>query len=532
MPCVEDRPEFKEPFDTAIYNAKIISGNNEPEFYGMLGIVGEKIAYVGTQMPFSAKNKIDAEGMVLAPGFIDIHGHSDFSILMYPDAESKLFQGVTTEVTGNCGLSGAPLYADAYRRWQSRWKNKGLHIDWNHPSDYFEKLIAVKPSINIAPLLGHSNLRSWIKGYAGASLDKNEIDKLWSTAIKMMDTGFWGISLGLEYPPGIFADKAELDAIGSVLREKGGFLGVHIRNEGDTLLESVGEVIEVINKHQIPLQISHLKTCGRKNWHKIDSVLFEIEHKPLDGIDVGFDRYPYNALNTDLDWIIPQEIFDGGSQNALERLKTKEIKSKYAQYLRNRYTDQDAQNIIVTAIRDDKRELLGKKISDFINIYDTKFWEKFIDFLIEIEFEAEASFIFMDESNLRKILKHSLCMIASDSSVRSYNDLSNPHPRTYSTFVRFLEIALNEKLLPIHTAIYKITGFPAKKIGLTDRGIIGKNFYADIVIFDPEKIKDNSSYDNPKLKPSGIIHVWVNGKHIINEAIMQGPGTGKLLLKG
>lgn len=518
--------------DLLIINARIITGDCSPAFDGMVGISKERICYVGTVRPYSCDTVIDAQGKILSPGFIDIHGHSDFTILLYPDAESKVAQGVTTEFIGNCGLSAAPLYGDAWKRWHSRWEKKNLTVDWHTPEEYFRRLEQRKSNINIAPLLGHGNLRASIKSYNGQLLSNDEKKEFALLAENSVRCGFWGISLGLAYPPGIFSDESELAILFQLAQEKRIPITVHMRNEGDTVEESVDEMLDLAQRYGTQLQISHLKAYGSKNGEKIKRIIEKIdyirEHKKL---DVCFDRYPYTAFNTDLDFILPQEIFDGGHACALSKLRQPAFRTMLGKQLAAQYTLDDASNIVISSIRSDKQKLIGKRLTDVFDPADPNFWEHVVALIDEVECEAEATFILMKEDNLPILFVHPCAIVASDSSVRPYNDSGNPHPRTYGTFPRFLEMVLNSNLMPIEQAVYKITGLPARKFGLDNRGVIKEQYYADLVLWNPHTIADMSSYENSKIKPHGICAVWVNGHMVYKEGNVFEQLSGKLLLK-
>lgn len=517
-------------FDTVIYNAHLVFGDNRQPIRGMVAINGEKIAYAGPEIVFESVGSIDAGGQVVCPGFIDIHGHSDFSILLYPCAESKIYQGVTTEVTGNCGLSAAPLFGQAFERWRSRYAAKGLDISWHNHDDYFTRLRQQGTMCNIAPLLGHTNLRTSVKDYSGDSLTENEYNRIDELVDASFDAGCWGVSFGLAYPPGIFADEHEIIHIMDKVQKRGGYTSVHIRDEGPRVEESIEEVLKCARESGCSLQISHLKSYGKKNWHKLIQVVLMIDAAAQTGLDITFDRYPYCAFNTDLDALLPQHLFEGGHEQAAKRLQDSAVRRKTVGYLKSVYTADDADHIVIADIAASHAQLIGEKLSEIIDSAAPDFWVQYIDLLLAIEFTAEATFELMSEDNLKTVLTHPACMVGSDSGVRSYSDSSKPHPRTYGTFPQFLYTALHEQLMPLNEAIYKMTGFPAQKIGLTDRGIIREGWHADLVMINPDELTGLPTYDNPAQKVPAIKAVWVNGQRVVPENTNKNL-PGKLLLR-
>ena len=520
----------KHIFDTVIHNAQIYSGRAVEPIHGMLGICGDRIVYVGKSIPHESTNSIDAQGCVVSPGFIDIHGHSDFSLLLCPHAESKIFQGVTTEVIGNCGLSGAPLLGKAYERWKDRYAQKNLNIDWHEPKQYFDRLTKQGTAINVVPLFGHTNLRTIIKGYHGGRLTYSERNRLGELVDQYLAAGYWGISFGLAYPPGIFADQHEIELIMRHAAQHNTYVSTHIRDEGPLVEQSLDEVLISAKRTHCALQVAHLKSYGSANWHKIDGCIRAIENASAAGLPVHFDRYPYCAFNTDLDAIIPQNLFDGGVEQAKQRLQDKVIARETIKYLQDHFSVDDADNIRIADICPSKRNLIGKSLSDILGRKKSTIWKSFIEFLLEIDFQAEATFSLMNKDSMKKVLTHPLCIVGSDSGVRSFEEKSQPHPRTYGTFAQFIKLVLDEKLMPLHEAIHKMTGFPASKIGLSDRGILKEGYYADVILWDPKDIKDLPTYDNPVQKSNFLKHVWINGEQVLRKG--NNPQlSGKVLLR-
>ncbi len=517
-------------FDIVIHNAHIHYGDCSPPSRGMVGIRADKIAAVGDCVSYESDITIDAQGLVLSPGFIDIHGHSDFSLLLHPHAESKIFQGVTTEVTGNCGLSATPLLGQAYERWKQRYAYKKLDIDWHEPDAYFERLRNVGTAINIVPLLGHTNLRTVLKGYTGDVLSSDDKKSLGILLDKYLATGFWGVSFGLAYPPGIFADQDEIELVMHHAREHAVYTSVHIRDEGAYVEESLDEVLNAVLKTKCSLQISHLKSYGSANWHKVGNCISKIENANVSGASVHFDRYPYCAFNTDLDAIIPQKLFDGGWNQAEKRLRNSNIARDTASFLSGFFSVDDADNIVISDICDEKRGLIGKRLSDIIDRTSPEFWLDFIKFLVEIRFQAEATFFLMNPDEMKTILSHPLCIVGSDSGVRSFDDESHPHPRVYGTFLQFIDTVIRENLMPLQEAVYKMTGLPASKVGLHHRGIIKEGYFADLVLWNLKDIQGLPTYDNPIRKNTAVKMVWVNGKQVL-PAVENELFPGRVLLR-
>ncbi len=502
-------------FDTVIHNAQIYSGYASESTRGMVGICGDKIAYVGQSILHQTSKSIDAQGCIVSPGFIDIHGHSDFSLLLNPHAESKIFQGVTTEVIGNCGLSGAPLIGEAYERWKDRYAQKILDIDWHEPEQYFDRLTNNGTAINVVPLLGHTNLRTIIKGYHGGRLTDSERCLLGELIDRYLSAGYWGISFGLAYPPGIFADQDEIELIMRHAAQHDVYISIHIRDEGPLVEQSLDEVLIAAKRTHCALQIAHLKSYGAANWHKLEGCIRAIENASMAGVSVHFDRYPYCAFNTDLDAIIPQQLFDGGWNQAKQRLQDPVIVRETIKYLQDHFSLVDADNIRISDICPSKRDLIGKSLSDILGRKKSTIWKSFIELLVEIDFQAEATFALMNKDSMKKVLTHPLCIVGSDSGVRSFDEKSKPHPRTYGTFTQFLKFVLDEKLMPLYEAIYKMTALPASKLGLSDRGILKEGYYADLILWDPKEIKELPTYDNPVQKSNFLKQVWINGQQVL-----------------
>lgn len=516
--------------DIAFTNAVVLTGDNTPAFDATVVVRSGNIIYVGPSCAVESSLIVDVRNRILSPGFIDVHAHSDFSILLYPDAENKIRQGVTTEVIGNCGLSASPLYGAAWERWRNRWARKKLEVDWHEPPEYFERLRSAAPAINLVPLLGHTNLRTAVTGYAGKSLSHTELMQQEKLLSDMLQHGYRGISLGLAYPPGIFADRPELDLIFQCAHRYNVPITVHMRDEGPFVEEALREMIELSCAHNVSLQVSHLKSYGMKNHYKVDTLLHIIESAHTRGIDVHFDRYPYTAFNTDLDIILPQQIFDGGHDRALERLVSD--REYLLTHLEQHFDRNDTSRITISQCA--KREYVGMTLTEVIGEQQnaTLFWQRTLDFFRDIQFDAEANFFLMDEHNLAKIISHPLCMIGSDGSVKLYDEQGLSHPRVYGTFPRFLRMVIDNQLMPLETAVYKITGLPAEKFSLEKRGCIREGYCADLIVWDSEYINDNASYATPCVKPTGISSVWVNGECAMLDGELTSSRAGTVLLKG
>jgi len=313
-----------------------------------------------------------------------------------------------------------------------------------------------------------------------------------------------------------------------VIKKNSVFVSVHMRDEGPAVQESLSEIIRLATAHDVRVQISHLKAYGRKNWYKIDGLIKQMDHARDMGLDISFDRYPYVAFNTDLDWIIPQEIFDGGIDKAYEKLNRPSIKKDIAGILDQRFSIDDADNIVISDYSA-KTEYEGQKLTQIVNRQSKTFWLDVIDFILDARFGVEATFILMHTKNLKKIFSHSCAMVGSDSSLRPYDGSGCPHPRTYGTFPKFLRMVLDEKIITLEEAVHRITGFVAEKLRLNKRGLISEGYFADMVLWDPDKIDGNGTFSDPKIRPVGIKNVWVNGIDVYEKKLDFLPG--KLLLR-
>ncbi len=524
-------------FDVLIKGAALIDGIGQKAKVEDVGIRGDSIVEVGQIESIAAREIFDGRGYFLCPGFIDAHSHSDFNILAEPFGGSKIRQGVTTEVCGNCGLSAAPLLGDYKKQREKSVKALGVDITWSDFKEYRKVAEGKGLPLNIVPLIGHGNLRGAVIGYKNRKASAYEINEMKVLLEKEMKEGAWGLSSGLIYPPGVYAGQDELIELSNIVKEFNGVYTSHIRSESDHLIDAIDEVIALAKETGVSLQISHLKTMGEKNWNKLPLVFEKIERALDEGMDITADRYPYIAGSTGLDAILPAWACAGGADAEIERIRQGSNRKKiFSEILMTVSEKEIAETIMIARVVTGKnRYLEGKSIGEAAQLRGQHVKDALFDLLVEEELDIDAIFFSMNEDNLRDILKKEYVMPGSDASVWGTSGLlakGKPHPRAFGTFPRFIKkYVMEQKLFEIEAAVKKMTVLPAEKFGIADRGKIKKGLKADIVIFDLDKIVDRATYDDPHQYPDGIINVMVNGKWVVKENNFTEEKPGKVLLK-
>lgn len=522
-------------FDVLIKDAMVIDGSGGLSFEGSIGIEKDKISTIGNISESQAKTAIDAKGLAVSPGFIDIHSHSEFTLLADPRGEGKVMQGVTTEVSGNCGLSAGPLYGDYFERRKEDLRELGLGLSWHDLGEYFGALEEKGMSLNFATLIGHGNLRGSVVGYGDRKPTGKEMERMKSLLKDSLRAGGFGLSSGLIYPPGVYSDVEELIDLATVVKEFGGIYATHMRSEGDRLLEAVAEAVRIGEEAGIPVQISHLKTGGERNWHKLNGAFELIEAAGLRGVDVTADRYPYTASSTDLDAILPSWAYNGGTEEEIKRLSDPKTRKCLTDEILTRHPKEDYwETVMVASVGTERnRGFEGKTMAEVAREMDKEPCDALFDLLLEERLRVAAIYFSMSEENLRRILQKSYVMVASDSSARATGGptrLGKPHPRTFGSFPRVLsKFVREEKVLTLEEAVKKMTSLPAKRLGLKDRGVLKTGAFADLVIFDPDKVRDTAGYTEPYAYPEGIHHVIVNGTFVVRDGFHTGKLPGRVL---
>lgn len=523
-----------------IKNGRVINGTGNPWFKEDIGISEGKIKKLGF-VDGNTEKVINAEGMIVSPGFIDLHSHSDQDILVYPNAENCIMQGITTAVVGNCGMSMAPISSDKVDLLKEYLlpflvKNFDYEWDWETLGKFHKKVEKQGISLNIASLVGHGTIRLAIKGFNSSKVSREEMNKMKILLEQSIKDGAFGMSTGLIYPPGCYSTTDELIELGSVLKKYGLVYVTHIRNESDRLMEAVEEAIKIGEENNIAVEISHHKSSGRENWGKVNASLKLMEQARSRGVEVNCDVYPYTAGNTTITAVLPTWTLDGGVGKMLERLKNEEIRKKIKKEITENKIE--GENWIKAAGWDSlvinecqlKEEYEGKSLENILKDKNkfTNPFEGFFDWLLEIEGNATMTIFSMDEDDVKTIISNHLSAIITDESAASIPE-GKPHPRKYGTFPKILgKYVREENFLTLENAIRKMTSLPASKIGLKRKGIIKEGFDADIVIFDPKSIIDKATYIEPKY-PEGIKYVIVNGQIVVNNTKPTGLRPGKIL---
>ncbi|MEW6379425.1 MAG: D-aminoacylase [bacterium] len=529
-------------YDILIRNAQIVDGTGQAAYTGDVGVIGERIAWTGrggepaTQPEETARRVIDARGMVLSPGFVDMHGHSDYTLLIDHRAESKLRQGVTTEVVGNCGYSAAPMYSPLLEERKPEYEGLyGLALTWHSFPEYLTMVEASAPSLNYVFLIGHNTLRASCMGFGDQMPSSGQMARMEAWVDEALACGAFGLSSGLFYAPACFAKKEELIGLASRVSQAGGILTTHIRNEGDGLLEALYEILIIARESRVSLQISHLKTFGRENWGKLDHALALIESVRQQGVDVTFDRYPYLAVQTSLQSLLPDWAQSGGSEAIVQRLSDPSVRRELIQQLLTRHPEEDyGASIFISLVAGEAhKDREGLNLAQIADYQKVSWAEAALDLLRDERTQVEIIQFAMSEHNLARILQHPLAMIGSDSSSRAATGplrIGKPHPRAFGTFSRVIGEFWREKhILTLEEAVRKMTALPCQKLGIPDRGLIREGMTADLVLFDPACIADQATYQDPFRYPTGIRLVMINGRICLEEDGSILPGQGRVL---
>ena len=498
-----------------------------------IAIEGDRIKEIGDLSHVTADRTINVKGLIVCPGFIDAHAHSEFTLLADGRAEGKISQGVTSEINGNCGLSAAPLYGPALEQRESEFDAIQIKDRWRTFSEYLRLLEQRKFGTNFITLVGHGNIRASVVGYTDRSLSESDMAKMVALLRISMDEGARGLSTGLIYPPGIYSGTDEIIRLAQEVVPYKGIYTTHMRSEGDTLLESVGEVMSIAGKAGIHAHISHIKTSGEKNWNKLDNMFEMIEKARGTGVPVTCDRYPYIASSTDLDTVLPSWAFEGGHKKEITRLRNQRAELAH-DILRDYPGSSYWHHVVLSSVGSDKnRWMEGKSIAEISAAQAKPEVESVFDILLEEELHVGAIFFTMNEDNLKFILKRPYCAIGTDSAVRSFSGITAkgmPHPRGFGSFPRILGRYVRDLgTLTLSEAVYKMTGLCAEIFKIKQRGILRKGFFADIMIFDSAKITDTADYRNPFRKPEGVFHVFINGRPVLLDGELTGELPGRVL---
>jgi len=520
--------------DFIIRNARIVDGTGSPWFIGDVGVSVGRIAAIG-KVNESSREVIDGTGLTLTPGFIDIHSHSDFSLPVDGVAESRLLQGVTTEIGGNCGLSPAPVDPERLEMLQkyTGFLTQDLSWKWRSFGEYLQALEQAQPAVNFACLVGHGTLRVAAMGFADRPPTAAELNYMKRLLFESMEQGAFGLSSGLIYPPGCYSDTAEMAEVARVVAPFGGYYETHMRSEADDILKSIDESAEVGRLANVPVLVAHHKVVGRHNWGKSKLSQARILEHRKQGVDMACDQYPYTAGSTTITTIFPNWAHEGGVDGLINRLKDPGLRDKLkAEVLQDmERSAKSFADILIAGVAgatnkrfegltvENAAEIVGKAPCDFV-----------IDLVIE-ENAGVASVSFgMDEADVKHIMADPLTMIGSDGLAMPVEGSGKPHPRTFSTFVRVLsKYALADNLFSFEEGVRKMTSFPALRARLHNRGILRPGFAADLVLLDTATLADVNTYANPRLAPTGIHKVWVNGQLAVDKGQVTATRAGQVL---
>ncbi len=524
-----------------IRSALVIDGSKGEPFRGDIAVENGVITEVSSSIKGGGKAVIEADGLVAAPGFIDIHSHTDLTIFKHPLAESKALQGVTTEVIGNCGIGAFPVIQERKSVLIHYLKIHDFHLppgglSWNNLTQYADQLDRIGLGLNLAPLAAHGALRIAVLGAEDRVPRDRELEKMKTLLTESLAQGAWGLSTGLIYPPGSFAKTEELVDLAKVVANYEALYASHIRGEGATLMEALDEAIRIGKGSGVRVEVSHLKAMGKDNWGRGKEALLKLEEARQSGVDIAADQYPYEATSTSLTALVPSWAHAGGVSELLKRLASPETAERLqTEILREMNQRGGPSRIVIAEIGSAKNiGLSGKNLSQIAELWNCAPETAVMRLLLEEKATVGAVYFSLSDEDVAAILSSDQVSVGSDGTgMKAEDDFGkSTHPRSYGTFPRVLGVYARERgILSMAKAIHKMTGLVAGRLGLRNRGFIQPGFTADLVLFDPLTIQDRSTFDHPHQYAAGVVYSWVNGCPIVQERIITGNTPGRVLRK-
>jgi len=529
------------PYDLIIRNGHIIDGTGSPWYSGDIGIRNGRIAAIGFLGPAAAKRTIDAHGMVVAPGFIDMLGQSEITILVNPHLPSKIFQGVTTEITGE-GSSAAPLNDAIIKADRVSYDHYKINPDWRTLRQYFAHLEKQGMGINLATYVGATQVRRMVLGDNKVQPTPAQLDQMKALVRDAMHDGAVGVSTSLQYAPAPYATTEELIALASEASKFGGIYATHMRSEGSAITAAIDEAVRIGREAHIPVEIWHLKAAGKPQWGWMPQIVAQIEKARASGVDVGANTYAYPAWFNSFSAFIPPWAHDGGDTKLVERLKDPAMRARIRKEMETPSDDWDnewqeisgPEAILISVVQNPQLlPLQGKSIAEIAKLWNKDAFDTIFDLLIQDNAFTQVAVFGMSEPDVALALQQPWVSVDNDSQGTAPDGLlgqEHPHPRAYGTFPRILrKYVREEKKLRLEDAIRKFSALPAERMRLDDRGVLKAGMWADVVVFDPATITDRATFENPNQLSVGMQYVLVNGVPVIDGGKATNSLPGKVL---
>jgi N-acyl-D-amino-acid deacylase len=529
------------PFDLVITNGHIIDGTGSPWYSGDVGIRDGRIAAIGVLAGAARKHTIDAKGQVVAPGFIDMLGQSETTILVDPRLPSKIYQGITTEITGEGG-SAAPLNDTIIANDRPAYQHYKISPDWQTFRQFFAKLEKQGMGINLASYVGATQVRRMVLGDADVQPTAEQLEKMKALVRDAMRDGAVGVSTSLEYAPAPYAKTEEIIALASESSKYGGIYATHMRSEGDAVLESIDETLRIGREAHVPVEIWHFKVAGKSNFGRMPELIARVNKARAEGQDVSADTYAYTAWSNSMSAFVPPWAHDGGDAKMVERLKDQATRARIRKEMQTPAKDWDNEwdeikgpdDIMITAVQNPElKKFQGKRLTEVAKMMGKDPIDTLFDLLIEDKGFTSVAVFGMSEPDVSLALQQPWVSVDNDSSGTSPEGIlgeEHPHPRAYGTFPRILrKYVREEKKLSLEDAIRKFSALPAQRMRLTDRGVLKQGMWADVVVFDPDKVRDVATFDDPNRLSEGMEFVLVNGTPVIENRKMTAALPGKVL---
>jgi N-acyl-D-amino-acid deacylase len=521
-------PAAGDTFDLLITNGRVIDGSGAPWYRADVGITGDRITAIGRLDGRDAKTRIDAANLVVAPGFIDMLGQSEFNVLADPRAASKITQGITTEITGE-GSSIAPLNDALAKSAQPQFDRFKVTLDFRTLGEYFARLERNRPALNVGTFVGAGGLRGYVVGQSQRAATAADIDQMKTLVAQAMEQGALGVSTSLQYVPGRFASTDEIVELAKVARQHGGIYISHQRSESNQIIPSLDEVFAVAERADIPAEVWHLKTAYKANWGRMGEVLKHFDAARARGLDVTANMYPYDRASNGLDACLPLWVREGGLEPMLQRLNDPVVRARIKRDMDDAnakdwenqwYGSGGGAGVMVSTVADPAlRKWEGKNLVQIGKEMGKDPRDAAMDLVIADRGETSVIISIMREDDVRLALSHPMVSIGTDSGARAEDgplSESKSHPRAWGSFPRVLgKYVRDEKLMTLEEAVRRFTSRPAARVGIADRGLLRPGFKADITIFNPDTIRDRSTFEDPTHYSEGVEHVLVNGKAVV-----------------